>query len=261
VVQLLRHCRDQVARGGAGGALLVRAGHVLFTWRDLVFPVVLLAAAVGTVPTLAGPSTSLDHVMDGVGFLVALTGQAWRVIVIGLQYITRGGQNRRIWANTLVHGGVFAHCRNPLYLGNFLILAGLAIVHHGWAMYLVVLPFFMFAYSALVRSEEEYLAERFGEEYSFYCARVPRWWPIMSGWRETLRGGRLDWLKVLRKEYGTPFAWGSGCLLLLVWEHHAVSADPIGGTEFATIAAAWSTIAIAYVTTRTLKLRGRLGRD
>ena len=260
MVQLLRHHRDQVTCPSTGTVLLARVGHLLFTWRDLVFPVVLLAAGLGTVPAVAGRSTRIDHVMDAAGFFVSLSGQLVRLTVIGLQYITRGGQNRRIWANTLVQGGVFSHCRNPLYLGNFLILIGLAIVHNGWAMYLVVLPFFVFAYSALVRSEEEFLAERFGEEYQAYAARVPRWWPVLRGWRETL-SGRLDWLKVLRKEYGTPVAWGSGFLLLLVWEHQTPSADPISTTELVTVASVGSALAVAYLTTRTLKLRGRLGND
>jgi protein-S-isoprenylcysteine O-methyltransferase Ste14 len=240
---------------------LVRVGHLLFTWRDVVFPVVLLAAGLGTAPAVAGGSTRLDHAMDTAGFFVSLSGQLVRLTVIGLQYITRGGQNRRIWANTLVQGGVFSHCRNPLYLGNFLILIGLAIVHNGWAMYLLALPFFVFAYSALVRSEEEYLAERFGEAYHAYAARVPRWWPVLRGWRETLRAGRFDWLKVIRKEYGTSFAWGSGFLLLLVLEHQTPPADPITATELVTVAAAGSALAVAYLTTRTLKLRGRLGND
>jgi hypothetical protein len=156
---------------------------------------------------------------------------------------------------------MFSHCRNPLYLGNFLILIGLAIVHNGWAMYFLALPFFVFAYSALVRSEEEYLAERFGEEYRAYAARVPRWWPVLHGWRETLRAGRFDWLKVIRKEYGTSFAWGCGFLLLLALEHLTPPADPISATERVTVAATGSALAVAYLTIRTLKLRGRLGVD
>jgi hypothetical protein len=73
--------------------------------------------------------------------------------------------------------------------------------------------------------------------------------------------GRFDWLKVIRKEYWTSFAWGSGFLLLLVLEHQTPPADPISATELVTVAAVGSALAVAYLTTRTLKLRGRLGRD
>ena len=124
--------------------------------------------------------------------------------------------NRQVWANSLVDTGMFAHSRNPLYVANLLFFLGLAIVHNGWAMYLIVLPFFMVAYCCIVAAEEEYLHGRFGEAYEDYCRRVPRWLPSLRGLSSTLRSTEFDWLKVLRKEYGTPFAWTSGLLLLLV---------------------------------------------
>jgi hypothetical protein len=64
---------------------------------------------------------------------------------------------------------------------------------------------------------------------------------------------------VLRKEYGTPFAWVSGLLVLLVWEHAVPGASPIGRLELRAIVTTWVVFAILYVVVRTLKLRGRLG--
>ena len=75
----------------------------------------------------------------------------------------------------------------------------------------------------------------------------------------TIKDGNFDGLKVLRKEYGTPFAWLSGFLLLLVWEHYSPSAPPIGQVEMRTIAVTWVALALIYVTVRTLKLRGYIG--
>ena len=84
--------------------------------------------------------------------------------------------------------------------------------------------------------------------------------PSLGGLSITLRGTEFDWLKVIRKEYGTPFAWTSGLLLLLVWEHVAgVMAPPIGRVELGSIIAIWIALALAYLIVRTLKLSGRLG--
>ena len=105
---------------------------------------------------------------------MALLGQSLRVLVIGLVYITRGGQNRQVWANSLVDTGMFAHSRNPLYLANLLLFTGLAIVHNGWPMYLIVVPFFVFVYVCIIAAEEHYLYGRFGETYADYCRRVPQ---------------------------------------------------------------------------------------
>jgi protein-S-isoprenylcysteine O-methyltransferase Ste14 len=240
--------------------LLARVGSTLFKYRDALFPLVLIMAAFGTRPRLAGTMRT-DHLMDAVGFAVSATGQALRVLVVGLVYITRGGQNRQPWANSLVDGGIFGHSRNPLYVANMVILLGLAIVHNGWVMYLVVLPLFAFTYVAIVRAEEQYLSARFGGAYDAYCARVPRWMPRLSGFGATIREGSFNWLKVLRKEYGTPFAWISGFMLLLFWEHSSPGAPPMTHAERNTIVVAWCAIAVAYTVVRKLKLSGRLGTD
>ena len=237
-----------------------RIGNVIFRVRDALFPIVLLTVAFGTRPNLAGDSMATDHLVDAIGILIALLGQAFRVLVIGLVYITRGGQNRQVWANSLVDTGMFAHSRNPLYFANLLLFLGLAIVHHGWAMYLIVVPFFFFAYVCIVAAEEHYLYGRFGETYTEYCQRVPRWVPTLRGFSATLRSTEFDWMKVLRKEYGTPFAWTSGALILLVWEHvGAAGAPALGRGELAAILGIWIVLAVAYLTVRTLKLSGRLG--
>jgi protein-S-isoprenylcysteine O-methyltransferase Ste14 len=238
---------------------LARAGHALFKFRDGLFPAVLLILAFGTRPRLAGGDVGLDHALDLVGFLISLSGQVLRVLVIGLVYITRGGQNRQVWANALVDSGMFGHSRNPLYVGNLLIIMGLAIVHNGWAMYLVALPLFVFVYVAIVAAEEEYLRGRFGQAFADYCVRVPRWLPSLRGLGRTLREGTFDWLKVLRKEYGTPFAWMSGLLVLLWWEHQGPLAEPIASSEARALVMTWVALAIAWATARTLKLRGYIG--
>lgn len=238
---------------------IARLGNLIFRARDGLFPLVLLTLAFGTRPRIAGGTARVDHLVDLAGALVSMSGQLLRVLVIGLVYITRGGQNRRVWANALVDGGMFAHCRNPLYLANLLLILGLAIVHNGLAMYLIGVPFFIAAYACIVRAEEHYLRERFGAAYIDYCARVPRWIPSFRGLSRTLRETQFDWTRVLRKEYGTPFAWLSGLLVLLVWEHAAPGASPIGRMELRVIVTTWLVMAILYTVVRKLKLSGRLG--
>jgi protein-S-isoprenylcysteine O-methyltransferase Ste14 len=244
----------------SAGPAAARVGRVVFRIRDVLFPAVLLTVAFGTRPHIAGGDISLDHWMDAAGAFVALMGQACRVLVIGLVYITRGGQNRELWADALVDTGMFAHSRNPLYAANLFLFLGLAIVHSGWAMYLIMLPFFAVVYICIVAAEEVYLVGRFGDGYADYRRRVPRWVPSLRGLSTTLRHTEFDWRKVVRKEYGTPFAWISGLLILLVWEHVAgVDAPPIGRVEAGAIMATWIALATAYLIVRTLKLSGRLG--
>ena len=93
-----------------------------------------------------------DLALDVVGVLVALAGQALRAVVIGLAYIKRGGRNKEITADRLVSEGVFAHSRNPLYVGNFLIVTGLLIVWNSPLAYAVVLTVLLASFLSIVRA-------------------------------------------------------------------------------------------------------------
>src|ERR1044071_2090134 len=97
--------------------MMVRIGNFLFHWRHSLFPGFYLLVLVPSHPVIRNYRGAA---LAGLG--VALAGQTLRALTIGLDYIRRGGKNRQVYANRLVQGGIFAHCRNPLYLGNLLII-------------------------------------------------------------------------------------------------------------------------------------------
>ena len=78
-------------------------------------------------------------------------------------------------ASRLVTGGVFRFSRNPIYLGDLLILAAVA-VWLGHPANLALLPVFVgYIDRFQIRPEERALSALFGVEYAAYCARVRRW--------------------------------------------------------------------------------------
>lgn len=78
-------------------------------------------------------------------------------------------------ATTLVTTGPFALTRNPLYLGNTLLLAGLAgVLANPWC--LVAAAFEVWLVTSLaIRREEAHLAAKFGVAWRDYAQRTPRW--------------------------------------------------------------------------------------
>lgn len=75
----------------------------------------------------------------------------------------------------LVTAGVFRLSRNPIYLGDALILAG-AILFWGALFALPVIPAFMWLITRrYIRDEENRLQAGFGAEYSTWAARTGRW--------------------------------------------------------------------------------------
>ena len=195
---------------------MIRYGNFLFRYRNTFFPLVLCALLLSFKPPEIG--ALLDTTLDILGVLVVLTGQAVRALVIGLDYIKRGGLHKKVYADELVTSGIFKHCRNPLYLGNLLIIAGLLIVHDNPWSYLFGVIFFVLSYMSIVKAEEKYLAEKFGAAYSDYCERTPRLLFRLHGLRQTLSGRNFNWSKVIFKDYSTMMTWIISLCVLFSWD-------------------------------------------
>ncbi len=112
------------------------AGHVVFRCRDVLAPVaVLLLAASSRRADFIAP-TSVDYWLDGVGISAVIVGLAIRFLVIAGSGIRRSGVHKRVIAPTLYETGPYAWCRNPLYVGNAVILIGLALIFDSrWMMW------------------------------------------------------------------------------------------------------------------------------
>ncbi len=81
----------------------------------------------------------------------------------------------------LVQEGMFATSRNPLYVGNILVLVGLFVIHNNPLAYVLGGAFFLISYHAIVAAAERYLRGQFGQDYEDYCRRENRWLPDPIG--------------------------------------------------------------------------------
>jgi hypothetical protein len=197
--------------------------------------------------------------MDGLGILVALAGQVFRGLVIGFAYIKRGGRKKRLMAERLVREGFFAHVRNPMYLGNLLIIFGLMLIANSRWWYALAFPGFVCAYVAIVLAEEDFLADKFGTEYKEYCERVRRFRPSLTGLRESLKPFAFDWKRVIQKEYGVAFTWLSMTLFLLIWERWKHFGYAAQSTEIQRLLWFFLPLCLGYLLARWLKKTKRLG--
>lgn len=229
---------------------MVALGNFLFHHRNKLFPIFYLLLFVPS-PRVA------DDVMWmlGVGFVVALAGQAIRIGTIGLKYIIRGGRGRRVYAEDLVTDGIFAHCRNPLYVGNILILGGLGIMSNSVLFNLVATPLFVFMYSAIVRAEEDFLRGRFGEAYDRYADDVNRWLPSAWGLGGTLGSMEFNWRRVLIREYTTTYIWLSGAVLVAMKDFARMPDNGFYREHWEWGAVTLGMLFLVYITIRTLKVR------
>ena len=78
-------------------------------------------------------------------------------------------------AEALVTSGPFAFSRNPIYVGNVMIILGFGFMK-GSMWYLLLVPFLFFALEYLaIKREEAHMAARFGQAWMSYASRVRRW--------------------------------------------------------------------------------------
>ena len=105
-------------------------------------------------------------------FILALALVAWAIVTI-----TRAGSNvpTNLPITTIVASGPYRFTRNPIYLGMFLGLIGLAIAFDNLWLLMMLVPFALVIRYGVVTREEAYLERKFGDAYRGYRSRVGRW--------------------------------------------------------------------------------------
>jgi protein-S-isoprenylcysteine O-methyltransferase Ste14 len=149
-----------------------------------------------------------------IGSVIALAGLCIRAAAAGH---LRKHQN-------LATSGPYAHTRNPLYFGSTLIAAGFLVagrcwVDGGWIAVAVVVAYFGFFYSAVMKREEGELRAAYGAAFEKYAARVPLFLPRLSS--EAAANGEFSWVQYWRnREYqaglGVLVGIGALCAILLI---------------------------------------------
>jgi protein-S-isoprenylcysteine O-methyltransferase Ste14 len=160
-----------------------------------------------------------------IGLFVTTAGIVIRGLTIGLTFIERGGKDLKIHADALITRGLFTHCRNPLYVGNNLMLLGLGILSNSLIYVLIVVPVFLFIYQAIVLAEENFLKQKFGTQYTEYCATVNRWLPNFKGIGSTFSTMKFNWVRWLFTEYNTQIFWLTGIFLTIIFKYPQVVGD------------------------------------
>jgi protein-S-isoprenylcysteine O-methyltransferase Ste14 len=118
------------------------------------------------------PAAFPAGLLGALVFVLALVLFGWAIVTI-----TRAGSNvpGNRPTTTIVESGPYRFTRNPIYLGMFFALIGLAIAFDDLWLLIVLVPFALLIRYAAVAREEAYLERKFGDAYRSYRARVRRW--------------------------------------------------------------------------------------
>jgi protein-S-isoprenylcysteine O-methyltransferase Ste14 len=238
---------------------MVTIGNFFFKYRNLLFIFLYLALFIPSpdifTPAHFGDQYYLWPII--IGLIVTVSGQAIRGATIGLAYIIRGGKDKKVYAEELVTQGIFNHCRNPLYVGNILMLLGVGILSNSLIYVGILIPLFLFIYQAIVLAEENFLRNKFGLQFDAYCRRVNRWIPNLTGISRTFEGMHFNASRWILKEYNTQFVWLVGITLIMLFKYPQLtnfSADSRNSLLFIIL----PVLLVVYLFVKYLKKSGKM---
>jgi protein-S-isoprenylcysteine O-methyltransferase Ste14 len=166
---------------------LVEEGRYLFRWRSYLplglLPVAFLAFpdAVKFERCVGERSAELAQL---VGFTLSILGLAVRVVTVGFAAAGTSGRNTRDQrAESLNTTGLYSVTRNPLYVGNFLMLLGFVVAIEVWWLIIIATAAFALYYERIILAEEAFLEEKFGMTYVQWAGQTPPFIPRLQLWR------------------------------------------------------------------------------
>jgi protein-S-isoprenylcysteine O-methyltransferase Ste14 len=176
-------------------------GDFLFRWRSYL-PLILVPPLVAAIAMSEHPVRSYRGRLawETACLLVAFAGLALRVWTVGVAARGTSGRNtRQQKASALNTTGPYSVMRHPLYVGNGLIVFGLALFP-GTVLAAVVVAVLCVAYYGVITAREEaFLRERFGDTFEGWAARVPALLPNVS--RYVPSANPFDWRIPVRREF------------------------------------------------------------
>lgn len=145
-------------------------------WPPIIY---VLAVIAGIALTVLYTLPWLDHpfsdLLFPVGCLLALAGIA--IDIAALQTLRKNKTtfmpNRA--SDRLVVNGPFSFSRNPIYLGNTLLVVSIGILSGSWWFILTAVIAAFATQQLAIKGEERHLASKFGKRYFDYQKKVRRW--------------------------------------------------------------------------------------
>lgn len=161
-----------------------RQGDFLFRNRSYLPLVLVIAGIFYFVYLHVNSEYSYNANYFFACFIVSLFGLVIRVITIGFTPKNTSGRNTKEQvADTVNTLGMYSLVRHPLYLGNFFMWFGLALlIRSVWFVVFFILVYWLY-YERIMYAEEFFLRNKFGSDYLKWADSVPTFIPRRLNWR------------------------------------------------------------------------------
>ena len=106
------------------------------------------------------------------GIIFIISGIAFWIQAVLISKIDREVEN-----NKLVTTGIYAYVRHPIYAAFFYIAIGLILISQNIILFILPVIYWAFLTVAMIKTEEKWLIDKFGNDYIDYSKKVNRFIP------------------------------------------------------------------------------------
>ena len=188
-------------------------GDWLFRYRSNLPLIILLIGIILYLRTEIYPetffleNTPYEIYFERMCLLISLFGFAIRVYTVGYTPANTSGRNTKGQiADNLNTTGIYSLVRHPLYLGNFFMWLGIALLTGNFWFIIAFCLLYWIYYERIMFSEEQFLRKKFGNTYLEWAEKIPAFFPAFSFRKFVKPKFPFSWKKVLKKEKNGLFA-------------------------------------------------------
>ncbi|MEO8710835.1 MAG: isoprenylcysteine carboxylmethyltransferase family protein, partial [Parafilimonas sp.] len=178
-------------------------GSFLFRYRG-VLPLVILALTIFAyvlhiIQSPPEETNAIDGFYGYICLFITFIGFGIRIYTVGNSPENTSGRNTKSQiADQLSTKGIYSIVRHPLYVGNFLMWFGIALLTQNIWFILAFIFMYWVYYERIMFAEEQYLRKKFGDTYLHWAAGTPAFIPNFKHYQSA--GSRFKIKKVLKQE-------------------------------------------------------------
>lgn len=182
---------------------LDKQGQFLFKYRSFI-PALVVLISFFFLNDSRYPYENYSYQLGYLSFcfLISFIGLVIRSLTIGYVPKNTSGRNRhKQVADVLNQTGLYSILRHPLYLGNFLMHSGVALIPRNFVLFCFFILVFCFYYERIILTEENFLRKKFGDKYLLWANRTPAFIPSFKNFKSS--ENLFSFKTVIHREYSS----------------------------------------------------------
>ena len=186
---------------------MLTTGNYLFQYRGQI-PIVLFLVSAPIIYQTSFYNTlepSIAYIIQYTSIFVGCLGLILRYITVGTSKKGTSGRNRNCQiAEHLNTKGIYSIVRNPLYLGNLMIWIGASMYSLSYVLLIIISFFFILKYERIILTEEAFLLEKYGKEYTAFAKKTSVFIPKFDNYIAS--NTKFSFKKILKQEYSSTLS-------------------------------------------------------